>query len=140
MPTQQTINKGAHKAGPGRTFFDMPNLSGLAAGPGYAETFGPVVEGEHIQCGVMSLPGGSVAAAHTHPNEQWIYVLEGSITTTIDGESHDAGPGQLVYIPPNAVHGTVVHSKEGCRFFTCKDLAGGGIAGALTRRLAITAP
>ncbi len=131
MPSenQETVNKGAYKAKSGQTFFDIPSLTGLAAGPGYAETFGPVVEGEYIQCGVMRLPGGAVAADHTHPNEQWIYVLEGQITATIDGVSQDAGPGQLIYIPPNAVHGTVVHSKDGVKFFTCKDLAGGGIAG-----------
>ena len=34
MPANtEIIKKGAHKAGPGRAFFDVPNLSGLAEGP-----------------------------------------------------------------------------------------------------------
>lgn len=57
----EPINKGAHKAGPGRTFFDVPNLSGLATGPGHAETFGPVVKGAYVRYGVMSVPGGGIA-------------------------------------------------------------------------------
>ena len=98
------------------------------AGPGYAETFGPVIEGELTQVGVMTLPAGQTSAPHYHANEQWVYVLEGDLEATVDGQKSNVGPGQILFFPANVVH-TVTVSKEGdCRFFTCKDMRT-GIAG-----------
>ena len=45
MNTNETKNEGAYKAGDGKYIFDIKELKGLMAGPGYAETFGPVGEG-----------------------------------------------------------------------------------------------
>lgn len=46
MTDKQTKTEGAYRAGDGAYVFDVAALKGLDAGPGYAETFGPVVEGE----------------------------------------------------------------------------------------------
>ena len=56
MASADTKTDGAYKAGNGDYVFDVAKLEGLAAGPGYAETFGPVVEGELTQVGIMTLP------------------------------------------------------------------------------------
>lgn len=50
---------------------------------------------------------GFGAARHQHPEEQLVYVLEGSITVTLDDDSYDVGPGQASYHPPNSIHGLV---------------------------------
>ena len=58
MANAETKTEGAYKAGDGAYVFDVDKLQGLDAGPGYAETFGPVVEGELTQVGIMTLPAG----------------------------------------------------------------------------------
>ncbi|MBO23423.1 MAG: cupin [Rhodospirillaceae bacterium] len=128
MASADTKTDGAYKAGNGDYVFDVAKLEGLAAGPGYAETFGPVVEGELTQVGIMTLPAGQTSAPHTHPNEQWIYILQGRLHATVDGQESDVGPGQLIYIPADIIHSVTISPDEDCHFFTCKDLRS-GIAG-----------
>ena len=128
MTTSETKNKGAYKAGEGNYIFDIKGLEGLMAGPDYSETFGPVVEGELTQVGVMTLPAGQRSEPHSHPNEQWVYVLQGNLRATVDGEESEVGPGHLLYFPANIVHSVSVSPDEDCHFFTCKDMRS-GIAG-----------
>ena len=52
-------------------------------------------------------PRGTRAEPHYHPCEQFIYVLRGRQRITVDGEEHLAGPGDVIHIPPNAVHSTI---------------------------------
>ena len=125
MKTNETKNEGAYKAGDGKYIFDIKELKGLMAGPEYAETFGPVVEGELTQVGVMTLPAGQSSAPHFHPNEQWVYVLQGKLRATVDGEVSEVGPGHLLYFPANVVHSVTVSADEDCHFFTCKDMRSG---------------
>ena len=124
----ETKTEGAYKAGNGKYIFEIDKLEGLMAGPGYAQTFGPVVEGELTQVGVMTLPAGESSDPHFHVNEQWVYILQGDLEVTVDGETSSAGPGGLVYFPANVVHCVAVSPEEDCKFFTCKDLRT-GIAG-----------
>lgn len=128
MSDQATQTEGAYKGGDGNYYFDVANLKGLDAGPGYAPTFGPVVEGERIQCGVMKIPAGQVSAPHSHPNEQWVYLLQGKLHSVIDGQEREVAPGELMYIPANIVHHVEVLPGADAHFFTCKDMSH-GIAG-----------
>lgn len=48
-------------------------------------------------------PGG-VSADHVHPWEQANYILRGRGTVTLDGQTHDVGPGDFVYVAPNVRH------------------------------------
>ena len=72
-----TRTEGAIKAGDGRYTFDLAKLATIDAGPGYSTAHGPVVEGERIQIGLIRMPRGTGARPHSHPNEQWVYVMEG---------------------------------------------------------------
>jgi len=128
MQITETKTEGAYKAGGGVYVFNIDKLKGIMAGPAYAKTFGPVVEGELTQVGVMTLPAGQTSAPHTHPNEQWVYILQGNLHATVDGEESDVGPGHLLYFPANVVHSVTVSPEEDCQFFTCKDMRS-GIAG-----------
>jgi quercetin dioxygenase-like cupin family protein len=47
--------------------------------------------------------GGEVFP-HTHPTHEFYFVMTGVGTMIINGEEQDVAPGDLVYIPPDAVH------------------------------------
>jgi mannose-6-phosphate isomerase-like protein (cupin superfamily) len=47
--------------------------------------------------------GGEVFP-HTHPTHEFYFVMTGEGVMTIGEEQRDVVPGDLVYIPPDAVH------------------------------------
>jgi quercetin dioxygenase-like cupin family protein len=51
------------------------------------------IEGEQITLAIVELKPNSVVPEHTHPNEQIGFVIQGSLTFTIDGETRELGPG-----------------------------------------------
>jgi len=104
---QSTKTEGAIKAGDGHFTFDLAKLQAIDAGTGYSTSHGPVVEGERIQVGLMRMPRGTGSRPHSHPNEQWIYVMQGTLDTEVAGVKSRATTGSLVYIPSNAVHSAV---------------------------------
>ncbi len=52
----------------------------------------------------FEVPGGGAVYPHTHPTHEFYYVTSGRGVMTIDGEDADVSQGDLIYIPPNAVH------------------------------------
>ena len=54
----------------------------------------------------FDVPAGSkVAAAHSHDSfEETIYGLQGALVWTVEGEAHEVGSGEVLYIPRGAVH------------------------------------
>ncbi len=52
----------------------------------------------------MLIPPGGGPPPHRHDFEEMFTVLEGEITLTFRGETHQAGPGTSVNIPANAPH------------------------------------
>ena len=126
-----TKTEGAIKAGDGQYTFDLATLATIDAGPGYSTAHGPVVEGERIQVGLIRMPRGTGARPHTHPNEQWIYVLEGALDSEVEGVKTRVGPGSLVYIPAHAVHCAVATGEGDALFFTCKDTSHGIVGSAV---------
>jgi quercetin dioxygenase-like cupin family protein len=135
----ETKTEGAIKAGDGHYTFDLARLSAIDAGPGYSTAHGPVVEGERIQVGLIRMPRGTGARPHTHPNEQWIYVLEGTLDSDVEGVKTRVGPGSLVYIPANAVHCAVATGESDALFFTCKDMSHGIVGTAVDASVAAPA-
>jgi len=134
MPTaaakaRQTKTEGAFKAGNGAYFFDLALLDKFEAGKDYTSAFGSVVEGERTQVGLMAKTRGTGARPHSHPNEQWNYVVKGKLRVNIEGEEERiVGPGTLLFFPANKVHSTVALPEEDVVFFVVKDLTH-GIAG-----------
>ena len=47
--------------------------------------------------------GGEVFP-HTHPTHEFYFVMTGVGTMIINGEERNVAPGDLIYIPPDAVH------------------------------------
>jgi len=50
-------------------------------------------------------PGARVPPAHSHrDNEEIVYVLEGMLRYSVDGETRDLKPGERMYTPRGSVH------------------------------------
>jgi quercetin dioxygenase-like cupin family protein len=108
-----TVNAGAAKGGVDGYVFDLGALNRIDAGTGYSTAVGSLVEGERMQVGLMHKARGTGARPHSHPNEQWNYVVQGRLRVSIEGEPERiAGPGTLIYFPANKVHATVALPDE----------------------------
>jgi quercetin dioxygenase-like cupin family protein len=112
---------GAKRAGPGEYMFNLANVNHILGGPDYSTANGACVEGDRMIVGLMRMPAGTGAAAHSHPNEQWIYVLEGTFHATIGGEVIEAKAGSVVYVPADVVHDGRAGAERDLVFFTVKD-------------------
>lgn len=131
MTDQKPKNEGATRAGDGRYIFDLKQLARMDVGTGYSSANGPVVEGDRIQVGLITQKRGTGARPHTHPNEQWIYLLAGKARIMVDNQPEGmASAGTLVYLPANVVHSMVALPQEDVVFFTCKDMSHGIIGKA----------
>ena len=49
-------------------------------------------------------PGASYPA-HRHPEEELIFVKEGTLEVTIEGKTEKAGPGSVIFYASNELHG-----------------------------------
>jgi len=116
---------GAKRAGSGEYLFNLADINHILGGPDYSTANGSCVEGDRMIVGLMRMPAGIGAEPHSHPNEQWIYVLEGTFHATVGGQSIAARPGSVVYIPANAVHSGKAGADADLVFFTVKDASHG---------------
>ena len=60
---------------------------------------------DQVTFGCVSLEEGVIAPIHSHPHEQWTYILEGQMEFTLDGEKQLLLAGMGAYIPSNVLHG-----------------------------------
>src|SRR5437016_13681317 len=79
----------------------------------------------------MRMPRGTGSRPHSHPNEQWIYVMQGTLDTEVAGVKSRATTGSLVYIPSNAVHSAAATPHEDDLFFTSKATSHGMVRKAV---------
>lgn len=122
MTTQPAARTpGAKRAAPGEYVFDLASLQKIMGGPAYSTANGPCVEGDRMIVGLMRMAAGTGAEPHSHPNEQWIYVLQGTFRANIDGEQFDVKPGSVIYIPANKIHAGKATPEADVVFFTVKD-------------------
>jgi quercetin dioxygenase-like cupin family protein len=71
--------------------------------------------------GLMRMPAGTGAAPHSHPNEQWIYILQGVFRAEIGGKAVEAEAGSVIYVPADVVHSGQASDEGDVVFFTVKD-------------------
>lgn len=116
---------GAKRAGPGEYYFDIANLNAIMGGPEYSTVFGGCVEGERMIVALMRMPAGTGSQPHTHPNEQWVYILEGTMDSVVDGKRQLVTPGGVIYIPADVVHHATATADGDVVFFTVKDASHG---------------
>jgi quercetin dioxygenase-like cupin family protein len=118
---QAARTPGAVRAAPGEYVFDLGTVQKILGGPAYSTAHGPCVEGDRMIVGLMRMKAGTGAEPHSHPNEQWIYILEGTFRAHIGGKEIEAKPGSVIYIPANTVHDGKATPDGDVVFFTCKD-------------------
>lgn len=131
-----TRTKGAYKASRnGRHVFDLQKLRRVAAGgqsgteAHYANTQAVVVEGERMQVGLAYEKAGCGARPHTHPNEQFNFVVKGSFRADVGARKGLlVRTGCVVHFPAGIVHRFVATPEEDGMFYVVKDLSH-GIAG-----------
>jgi len=128
----KTKTEGAVKGGQGRYQFTLAEVKDVAAGTGYSSAHGGVVEGERMLVGYIHKPRGTGSRMHTHKNEQFNYVVRGTLMGSVNGKKVVAPAGTLIYIPANAPH-TLVASPddEDVIFIAIKDLSQGIIGKAV---------
>ena len=96
-------------------------LSGPTLKTGKSSTVGAVLTGAHI---ILTLGGqarGTGAKAHTHPNEQFNYIVQGTMTGDIVDELVFAPRGTLLHTPGSAVHTGLACPDEDLVFLAMKD-------------------
>ena len=122
---KEALTPGAKLAGAGEHLFDMHKVNQIMGGPAYSPVFGGCVEGERMIVALMRYPAGKPSDAHSHPNEQWIFILEGELEMEFDGKWMKGKAGDCFYVPANKVHKAANNSGKDCVFFTCKDAVHG---------------
>jgi len=123
MPDEAAIARtpGAKRAGSGEHHFELAKVNHIEGGPDYSTAAGACIEGERMMVALMRMPAGTGAEAHSHPNEQWIYILEGTFRANVGGEEIEARPGSVIYIPSNTMHSGKASPDGDVLFFTVKD-------------------
>jgi len=116
---------GTKRADPGEYHFELANMNKIKGGPDYSTAVGPCVEGDRMIVALMRMSAGTGAEPHSHPNEQWIYVVEGTFMANIDGKEIEAKSGTVLYVPSNIVHSVKATPQADGLFFTVKDASHG---------------
>jgi len=131
MATQKTRTAGAIRAGNGKYHFRVAKLKKVAAGTGYSTSHGGVIEGARMLFGYIHKPRGTGSRMHSHTNEQFNYVVKGTLKGSVNGKKVVAPAGTLIYIPANAPHTLVSTPDEDVIFLALKDLSQGIIGKAV---------
>ena len=67
---------------------------------------GPTRTLANLECHITTVnPGEAPHAAHRHPDEEMLFVKEGTIEVTINGVARPAGPGSVVFFASGDLHG-----------------------------------
>ena len=109
-------------------FYRLDEEESVNVGGNYSTARGPLVQGERIQVSLVHKPAGTGAKPHTHPNEQFNYLLKGKLKAMVNGQEQVVTAGTLIHIPANVVHATVATLDEDVVFLAMKDMSW-GIAG-----------
>ena len=96
-------------------------LSGPTLKTGKSSTVGAVLTGAHIILTLGTQARGTGANAHTHPNEQFNYIVQGTMTGEIAGELVFAPRGTILHTPGGIVHTGLACPEEDLVFLALKD-------------------
>lgn len=71
-----------------------------------------LVYGEKTLLAEFKLEKGVVLPDHSHPHEQTGYLVSGRIDLIVEGQTHEAVPGDSWSIPGNMVHRAIAHEES----------------------------
>jgi quercetin dioxygenase-like cupin family protein len=91
-----------------------------------ADTRSVVIEGEKVMVALLHERAGMGSRPHSHPNDQFVFVLKGTLCVRIEGQPEMLVPaGSVAFFPGNVVHSTGATADGDVISFACKDLAAG---------------
>jgi quercetin dioxygenase-like cupin family protein len=96
-------------------------LSGPSLQSGKSSTVGAVLTGTHLACTLGRQAQGTGAKAHTHPNEQFNFILQGVMMNDVEGDRVFASKGMILHTPGMAVHTGLACPDEDLVFLAVKD-------------------
>ena len=64
-----------------------------------------VVDGENMQLIWAEFQPGSRYKLHSHPHEQFSFMVSGRMKLTVGEETREIGAGEMWHAPPNVMHG-----------------------------------
>lgn len=100
-------------------------LSGPTLQSAKSSTVGAVLTGERIICTLGTQTAGTGAKAHSHPNEQFNYILRGTMMSDIEGDRVFASKGMILHTPGSVVHTGLACPDRDLVFLAIKDRRSG---------------
>ncbi|MFA9517323.1 cupin domain-containing protein [Halopenitus sp. H-Gu1] len=74
----------------------------------YGERYGvsDALDSEQMRCSVITFSPGERGPLHSHtdPQEEYYFVLEGTLDITVGGDVVEANEGTIIYTPPETEH------------------------------------
>jgi quercetin dioxygenase-like cupin family protein len=102
-------------------------LTGATIDTARSSTVGAVLAGRSIVCTLGRQPAGTGATAHSHPSEQFNYIIHGTMMSDIAGDRVFASRGAILHTPGDVVHTGLACPDEDLLFFAIKDAHHGGL-------------
>ncbi len=134
LPQPKTRNESGSKL---QYVYDIVNLDKVPDIPTSAQvipknfiskkssSFGAALRGDRLQVGHIHKGVGSGTKLHTHPNEQFSFVLEGTMIYEIGGATADAPPSSVTHIPHGMQHSAIASAAGDVLTFVAKDTSHG---------------
>jgi quercetin dioxygenase-like cupin family protein len=80
---------------------------------------GRLLTGERIHVGVLRLAPGATLPAHAHGNEQFTFVVEGSLQAELDGTLVEVPKHNMLHLPSGRRH--ALHAPDGALVVLAQD-------------------
>jgi len=96
-------------------------LSGPSLDKAKASTMAAVLVGDKLAIALASMVRGSGSKAHTHPNEQLNYIVQGAMYSEVEGVRDVITKGMVMHNPASNVHMGVSCPDEDLIFLAMKD-------------------
>ena len=98
-------------------------LKGRISGKSSSE--GGALVGSKIIVGYIHKAAGTGSKRHSHPNEQYNFVMEGTLQVDIEDQTLLCPARHCVHIPAGVEHSCMATPDKDVMFFVAKDTSGG---------------
>ncbi len=88
---------------------------------GKSSSEGGALFGDKVIVGLIHKAAGTGSKRHTHPNEQFNFVLQGTLQCDIDDQTVICPAGHCVHIPAGVEHSCIATPEADVVFFVAKD-------------------
>ena len=88
---------------------------------GKSSSEGGALFGDKIIVGLIHKAAGTGSKRHTHPNEQFNFVLDGTLQCDLDDQTVLCPAGHCVHIPAGLEHSCVATPEKDVIFYVAKD-------------------